>query len=107
MNANLKMTDRQEYMSNVRWTTALYIGASTISIVIAIAGVYYGLKGDIKDSRTESREQITAVANMLNRKMDSINHVTDLKIQQINMKLGDAAYTEKKKDGSIYLVPIK
>jgi Na+-transporting NADH:ubiquinone oxidoreductase subunit NqrC len=101
------MTDKQEYMSNVKWTTALYIGASTISIVLAIAGVYYGLKGDIKDSRVEAKEQIISVATMLNKKIDSNQHINELKFQQINMKLDQPAFTERKSDGKIILVPSK
>lgn len=98
---------RAEYMSTVKWTTALYIGVSTISIVLAIAGVYYGLKGDIKDSRTESKEQITAVATMLNRKIDSNQHINEMKFQQINLKLDQPFYTEKKDNGKLIFVPVK
>lgn len=104
------MTDQQhraEYMSNVKWVTAGYIGASTISIVIAMAGVYFGLKGDIKDSRIESKEQITAVSTMLNRKIDSNQHINELKFQQINLKLEQPFFTEKKVDGKLILVPAR
>lgn len=94
-------------MSNVKWTTFLYFSASTISIILAIAGIYYGLKGDIKDSRTEAKEQITSVATMLNRKIDSNQHINEMKFQQINMKLDQPAFTERRADGKLILVPVK
>lgn len=101
------MTDshsKQEYMSNVKWMTALYVGASTISIVLAIAGVYYGLKGDIKDSRVAAKEQITAVATMLNRKIDSNQHINDLKFQQI---MDQPGFIERRTvNGKIILEPV-
>lgn len=101
------MTDShsKEYMSNVKWMTALYVGASTISIVLAIAGVYYGLKGDIKDSRTAAKEQITSVATMLNRKIDSNQHINDLKFQQIMDQPGFIEH--KTVSGNIILEPVK
>lgn len=100
-------SDRHEFMNNVKWITAGYVLASTVSIVLAIAGVYYGLKGDIKDSRIESKEQITAVATMLNWKIDSNQHVNELKFQQINLKLEQPFFTEKKVDGKLILVPAR
>lgn len=80
--------EASEYMRNVKWTTAGYLFASTISIVLAIAGIYYGLKGDIKDNKTEAREQIQYVFNKLNSKIDSnqrdnLDQFKDIR-QQIN-----------------------
>lgn len=69
--------EANEYMRNVKWSTAIYLFVSTISIVLAIAGIYYGLKGDIKDSRTEAKEQIRFVFTTLNTKIDSLQRITD------------------------------
>lgn len=64
--------EANEYMRNVRWSTARNILVSTISLVLTGAGGYYGLKGDIKDSRAESKEQIRYVFTVLNNKIDSL-----------------------------------
>lgn len=71
-------------MKNVRWTTALYTAVSAASILLAIAGVYYGLKGDIKDTRTETKELFVAV----NHKLDSIQHDNTIEFKNIWNELG-------------------
>lgn len=70
-------------MQNVRWKTAIYILCSTISIVLSIAGVYYGLKSDIKDNRTEGKEEAHAFYYKLRYALDSSNADTRLQIQGI------------------------
>lgn len=64
--------ERSEYMRNVKWTTGIYLLGSTVSIVLAVAGVYWGLKGDIKDNRQEAKSQIQNVYYRLDKKMDSL-----------------------------------
>lgn len=78
-----------EYMKNVRWTTFIYSAVSAGSILLAIAGVYYGLKGDITDNRTQAREQIEHVANRLNSKIDSIHSVDLLEFQDIRQQISN------------------
>lgn len=78
---------QHEYMKNVRWTTALYALSGFGSILMAIAGAYFGLKGDIKDSHTDSKQQITSVSVNLNRKIDSLHALDNLKFQEIYFKL--------------------
>lgn len=70
-------------MRNVRWSTAIYLFVSTISIVLAIAGIYYGLKGDIKDGRAEAKEQIRFVFTTLNSKIDSLQRMTNDNIKDL------------------------
>lgn len=91
----MTIEQQNEYMKNVKWTTAIYVCASCGSILIAIAGAYFGLKGDIKDSRTESKEQIRSVSVSLNRKIDSIHALDNLKFQEIYFKL-DTIHLRKK-----------
>lgn len=72
-----------EYMKNVRWTTAIYICCSAGSILLALAGMYFGLKGDIKENRVTSHEELTYAVVSINRKQDSIQHVNDIKFNDI------------------------
>lgn len=107
--------EHNEYMKNVRWTTGLYVFGSTISIVLAMAGVYYGLKGDIKDTRTEDREQIQSVSNRLNSKIDSLQNYNVLQFQEIRQQFESKAeshstsklFTEKWVSGKLTFIPIK
>jgi len=84
----------------------LQIVPAVVSILIAIIGCYYGLKGDIKDAATQSREQTTALSNQLNRKIDSVQHKNDLKFQEINLKL-DPLLAPKGEPGRLIFVPKK
>lgn len=82
--------EANDWMKNVRWSTARNILASTISIVFLGTGAYYGLKGDIKDSRIEFKEQIRFVFTTLNNKIDSLQRgnvqsLNELKTQRNNL----------------------
>jgi len=99
--------DLSQYMKNVKWSTMLFqVVPAVVSILIAIIGCYYGLKGDIKDSRIESKEQITSVATMLNRKIDSVQHLNDIKFNTINLKL-EPYSNPKGEPGKIIFIPDK
>lgn len=78
---------KNEYMSSVRWTTALYFAIGAIPLIIAFVWFLSDIKADVtatkvevKDARTEAREQITALGVTINRRIDSIeyNHKTDI-----------------------------
>jgi hypothetical protein len=109
--------ERNEYMKNVRWTTALYVGASAIGIMLSICGLYFGLKGDIKDGRTEARELITYFSTKTNFKIDSIQHLNELQFQEIREELinnkniknpfVNRFFTEKYVNGQLVLIPVK
>lgn len=81
--------EANEYMKNVKWTTGLYLLASTVSIVLTISGIYYGLKGDIKDNKMEAKEQIQYVFNKLNTKIDSNQRVNDSQFKDILQQISD------------------
>ena len=111
-----------EYMRNVRWTTALYIAVSAASVLLAIAGVYYGLKSDIKDGRTETRELFLAT----NHKLDSVQHDNSINFQQVWEEIKDlkenksltikyhapapknnSLFTERYINGKLTFIPVK
>lgn len=111
--------ERNEYMRNVRWTTAIYTVGAAGSLLLGMVGLYYGLKGDMKDIRTEAREEIQNVSNRLNAKMDSVQNNNILQFQEIkeqldnrvdvvknviiNPKRQSALYIEKKdKNGRVH-----
>ncbi len=97
-----------EYMRNVKWTTALYSAVSAGSILIAMCGMYYGLKGDIKDNRVTSHEELTAAVVSINRKQDSIQHINDLKFGDIWEVIKNPTWvTEKRANGRLMIVPVK
>lgn len=99
--------DISQYMEDVKWSTMLFqVVPAVVSILIAIIGCYFGLKGDIKDSRTESREQITAVATMLNKKIDSVQHKNDMHFQKIDTKL-EPLFNTSGEQGKLIFVPAK
>lgn len=72
--------EHNAYMKDVKWTTNLYIVGSLGTVLLAVAGMYYGLKDDNKTSR--QIEQVHYVAT--NHKIDSINH--DTKIELANLR---------------------
>lgn len=104
-----------EYMRNVRWTTALYVAVSAAGVIISIAGVYYGLKSDIKDGRNETRALFLAT----NHKLDSVQHDNSINFQQIWKEIGDlkesksakskpgALFTEKYINGHLTFIPVR
>lgn len=85
-----------EYMKNVKWTTAGIVFSSTISLVVALVWFSSDIKQDIVKSRSESKEQITAVYSALNRKIDSNQHTNDLQFQSIWFQLNEAKPVSKK-----------
>lgn len=75
----VEQRERDEYMKGVRWKTAAYAVGTWTTIILAIAGAYYGLKADIKDSKSECKEMIA----ILNKKMDSTQQVNGIQFQKI------------------------
>lgn len=78
---------RNEYMRNVRWTTAGIVFSSTISLIVAIVWFCSDIKSDIvdvrvavKDARTEAKEQLTAAVQSINKRIDSneYNHKAEM-----------------------------
>jgi hypothetical protein len=76
-----------EYMRNVKWTTAGIVFSSTISLIVALVWFFSDIKGDIesvrvqvKDARTEAREQLTGAVTSINRRIDSneYNHKNEI-----------------------------
>lgn len=79
-----------EFMRNVRWKTMLYISFTGASLLLAGAGMYYGLKGDIRESTYMSTMHYLS----LDKKIDSLHLIDrdDIRsvkddIQRINQKL--------------------
>lgn len=97
-----------EYMRNVKWTTALYSAVSAGSILIAMCGMYYGLKGDIKDNKVTSHEELTAAVVSINRKQDSLQHINDNNFRDIwNVIKNPSMVTERKVNGRLVLIPAR
>ncbi len=80
-------------LKDVKFTMNVYSLVSLGSILLAIAGVYYGLKGDIVETRTYSREQIEHATNRLNTKIDSIHSSDLLEFQDIRQQLSTLSNT--------------
>jgi len=100
--------ERNEYMRNVRWTTAIYVCCSAGSILLALAGMYFGLKGDIKDNRVTSHEELTAAVVSINRKQDSLQHINEGNFKDIwNVIKYPSLVTQKKVDGRIVWEGVK
>lgn len=79
--------ERNEYMRNIKWTTGIYFFVSTISIVLSLAGVYYGLKGDIKDSRNDAKEEAHIIYYKLKSSIDSSNNANSMQFMDIREQL--------------------
>jgi len=76
-------TQQNEYMKNVKWTTAGIVFTSTISIIVTLVWFFSDIKSDIKDTRTSGREQITAVSTAIRKTIDSIQNLNNEKFQSI------------------------
>jgi hypothetical protein len=93
-------TPQNEYMKNVKWTTAGIVLTSTISIIITIIWFLSGIKDDIKDTRTSSKEQMTAVRKTI----DSVQTINNTKFQSIEDELQYLEVTKpNKRSPSRYL----
>jgi hypothetical protein len=112
---------RNEYMSSVRWTTLWYFLIGGIPIIVAGVWFLSGIKADIvatrtevKDARTESREQLTAAVNSINKRIDSIQYKNNSDIQGILMMIGKSPetvkmgmYTQRMVNGKLVFIPYK
>lgn len=116
--------ERNEYMRNVKWTTAGIVFSSTVSLIVGLVWFCSDIKGSIKDvsnavkdARTEAREQLTAAVTSINRRIDSneFHHKNDIQAiwvvlngnkqpQQLQQNL--KFYTEKKVNGKVVLVAV-
>lgn len=118
------MTTEQnsEFMSRVRWSTFLYIMIALVPMLIAFIWFLSGIKADVtatrvdvKDARTEAREQLTAAVTAINRRIDSNEFSRKNEINAIWLILNNRAartstlryYTEKMENGKMILVPVK
>lgn len=115
--------ERSEYMRNVKWTTGIYLLGSTVSIVLAVAGVYWGLKGDIKDNRQEAKSQIQLVWFRLNSKIDSVQNLNERHFDQMETRINNIPqprtiivrpksptvgyFTQRWVDGKLGFFPVK
>lgn len=88
------MTKEQtdEFMKNVRWSTVVYIAIAVIPMIIAFVWFLSGIKADVtatrvdvKDARTEAREQLTAAVTSINKRIDSIQYKQNSEIKEIWM----------------------
>lgn len=70
-------------MRNVKWTTALYVVGSAISIIIALVWFCSDIKDSIKDTGTIADKHLTAAVTSINRKQDSLQHLNDLQFMAI------------------------
>ena len=72
-------------MKNVKWATAIYSAVSCGSVLIAMCGMYYGLKGDIKENGVTE----TMHYREMNHKVDSISNETKKDISGIKDVISD------------------
>lgn len=79
--------EHNEYMKNVKWKTSIWLAGSLGTILLTLAGIYYGLKGDIKDGRYDTKTQVQGVYYRLNSKIDSLQSSNDLQFQDIRQQL--------------------
>lgn len=105
-----------EYMRNVRWSTAGIVFSSTISVIVAIVWFCSDIKADIKDSRTEAKEQLTAAVTSINRRIDSVQSKNKDEVQSLWLFINGqnpphkpvtGLYTQKVVNGKIIWVPYK
>ncbi|MCW3111354.1 MAG: hypothetical protein JWQ09_5860 [Segetibacter sp.] len=75
--------EHNETMRNVRWTTFIYTSASAASILLAIAGMYWGLKGDIKDNRVTSHIELNAAVDSIKMSEQRTQQMNELNFQSI------------------------
>lgn len=75
--------ERNEYMRNVKWATAKSTAVSAASILLAIAGAYWGLKYDIKDSRTYAHNELVAAVDSITLHEERTQHKNDMQFQAI------------------------
>lgn len=116
------MTQEQqsEYMKGIKWTTAGIVFSSTISVVVALVWFCSDIKSDIKDTRTEAREQLTAAVTSINKRIDSLQYKNNSDIKEIWMMLSPSKhpipaisypkmglFTQKVLNGKIIWVPYK
>lgn len=116
--------ERNEYMRNVKWTTAGIVFSSTVSLIVGLVWFCSDIKGSIKDvsnavkdARTEAREQLTAAVTSINRRIDSneFHHKNDIQAiwvvlngnkPQPAIPPGFKFFTEKRVNGKIVIVPV-
>ena len=72
-----------EYMSGVRWKTALYFGGWSASVLIAICGLYWGLNARITQSDTHSSWNYFH----LDKKIDSLHQIDQSDIKSLSEKI--------------------
>lgn len=83
----MTVEQQSEYMKNVKWTTAGIVFSSTISLVVALVWFSSDIKSDIKDTRTEAREQLTAAVTSINKRIDSLQYKNNSDIKEIWMMI--------------------
>lgn len=85
--------ERNEYMRNVKWTTALYTIGSLATVLLSLSAAYHGLENAIKDSKLYSKELFVRT----DRKIDSIHAEDKLRFQSIEDKLNTVKTPPKPK----------
>jgi hypothetical protein len=100
---------RGEYMRNVKWTTAGIVLSSTISVIVAIVWFCSDIKSDIagvraevKDARTEAREQLTNAVTSVNRRIDSNEYNHKIEMSSVWLILNQQGYKTVKSHIGMY-----
>lgn len=110
----MKIVSGDEYMSKVKWVTFWYFAASVGSLLVGGAFGVAAIKGDILQSRQDSKDQIVSVYNRLDKKIDSAQYKNDLQFQAIWNELknktgkfqGMGYFTERYVNGKLVLIPV-
>lgn len=114
------MTDeaKNEYMRNVKWSTALYVGISTASIIVSIVWFAAGIEKRQDVSDITNKNERLALEGRLNARIDTVivNQIraqsnNDIQFQEIRDALkgnpSHSGYFERYKNGKLTFVPAK
>lgn len=113
------MTDeaKNEYMRGVRWTTALYVFVSTVSIIISIVWFAAGIEKRQDVSDITNKNERLALEGRLNARIDTVivnqikaQNKNDIQFQRIQDELENKphpGYFERYIKGKLTYIPAK
>jgi hypothetical protein len=99
--------EHNEYMKDVRWTTAIYAAISAISVIVAIIWFCSDIKASIKDTGVTANMHLTAAVTSINRKQDSLQHLNDLQFMAIWDEINSNSGTTVKRNNARAMTPAK
>jgi len=78
--------ERELHERFIRGITAKMLGLGALGLISVVSSFWIGynnLKDEIKDSRVQSKENLSAFAYSIKRSQDSMQHINELQIQAI------------------------